>query len=329
MADILSSGLPAFVKEDENKWFLQPMFLGGDDAQMFNVVTDAKSSYKLQKYGSLDKITTAFAEGFTGATGISSSQRTITLSRVNAEGEIGSALFFNKIDGELLNRGINRGNVEGTVLAQIILSIFVKGVHRDKNRQLWFGDTAATGTGAANYTVYDGIFKALTSLPAAQKLVFPAGALAVDAAADEFQKMKDAAPNEMLENMSDVVIFATRKVVENYMQTLKALGTERAHIQLENGVQRIMWDNIEIKPMHEWDSHLAADSAPAGSPIVATDPHRAVMTVKQNIEVATDFDQFGLETWYNLDLQKYRFRADYTMGVQYRNDELTVTSIAA
>ena len=33
MANFISGGaLPAFTKEDETKWFLQPLFLGGDDA---------------------------------------------------------------------------------------------------------------------------------------------------------------------------------------------------------------------------------------------------------------------------------------------------------
>lgn len=319
MADIISSGLPAFTKEDELKWFLQPLFLGGDDASMFDVITDAKSSFSLQKYGSVEKLTKAYTEGFTGAGTISSSQRTVTLSRVKAEGEQGSSSFFGKIDGELLARGIDRGNIEPTVLAQIILQIFEKGVRRDKNRQLWFSDTASA---SADYNIYDGIFKQLASLPAAQKLVFPAGALAVDAAEDEFQKVKDAAPNEMLENMSDVVIMATRAVVENYLQTLKALGTERAHLQTENGVLVPTWDGIPVIAMPEWDTHIAADA-------LATDAHRVVMTVKQNIAVATDFDNFGLETWYNQDEMKYRFRADYTIGTQYKNDELTVTDIAA
>lgn len=326
MADLVSgAALPAFTKEDAQKWFLQPLFLGGDDVQMFNVVTDAKSSYKLQKYGSLEKITVAQADGFTGSSGSSTTQRTINLTRLNAEGEQSASEFFGKIDGELLRRGIDRQNIEGTVLAEIILGIFTKGVMRDKNRQFWFADTAS---GDANYSAYDGIMKQLQSLPAAQRLVFPAGAtIAAGVAEAQFQLMKDAAPNEMMENLNDVVILATRDVVENYLKFLKALGTERAHIQTENGQQRLFWDGIEVISMPEWDSHLAADAADTGI-VGNTDPHRAIMTVKSNIEVATDFDNFGLETWYNQDLQKYRFRADYTIGTNYRNDEHSVINFA-
>lgn len=323
MANFLNgAALPAFTKEDETKFFLQPLFLGGDDALDFDVITDAKSNFSVQKYGTIEKITKVFALGFNPSASAATTQRTLNLTRVKAEGEQGSDEFANKIDAEFLRRGIDRGNIEGTVLAQIILDIFVKGVRRDKNRQLWFSDTGFAGT---DYSIYDGIFKKLASLPGGQKLVFPAGVLGTDAADQEFQKMKEAAPNELLENLSDVVIYTTREVEENYRETLKALGTEIAHVLIEDGKSQLTWDGIPVIAKPEWDTHLTADSATIGN----TDNHRAVLTVRKNIMVATDFDNFGIETWYERKDMTYDFRADYSIGTEFKNDELTVTSIAA
>ena len=322
MASLITHSL-SYSKESAEQYFMQPLFVGANSLDIFEIMTNVKSSQKLDKFSTLEKISKAEAAGFSGATGVTYTQRSVSVARVEAEvGQAGGA-FFNSVKGELLKMGIYKDDISGTVLEEIVANIFTRGIMRDKERQLWFSDTTFGGT---DYNIYDGIFKQLDSLPAAQKLVFPAGAIGADVAEAQFQLMKDAAPNEMLENRADLVILASRSVVENYRNTLKDLGTELAHMNVVDGVQRLMWDGIPIIEKAEWDTHLTTDSATIGN----TDVHRVVMTVKNNIVVATDYDQnVGAEMWYNRDEKENRFRFQYVIGTQFKNDELTVTNIAA
>ena len=57
------------------------------------------------------------------------------------------------------------------------------------------------------------------------------------------------------------------------------------------------------------------------------DAHLAVLTVKNNIVIATDYESVsGADMWYDKKDKFNRFRFEYVIGAQYKNDELTVTA---
>jgi len=142
---------------------------------------------------------------------------------------------------------------------------------------------------------------------------------------------KDAAPDELLEDIADAVLLVSRSMEENYKQTLKDDGTEQAHMNIVDGIQQLFWDGIPIIAMRHWDTHIAIDGFTGTDEITGvTDPHRSVLTTKKNIVIGTDFDQTGnAEIWYNPDEKEQRMRFQYLAGAQIRNDEHTVTAFAA
>ncbi|QDP49426.1 MAG: hypothetical protein Unbinned2716contig1000_7 [Prokaryotic dsDNA virus sp.] len=325
MANLITHSLN-YSKEDAQKYFMQPLFVGNSALDYFEIMTGVKSSQKLDKFSTLQKITKANVTGFAGATGVSYTQRSITVARMEAEVAQAGGAFWNSIKGELLRTGNNKDDISGTKLQKIVADIMMRGVMRDLERQLWFSDTASA---SADYNVYDGILKQLTSLPAAQRL----GCLSVlttDTARDKFQAMIDAMPSEGMEDRSQLVIMASRSLCDNYRATLRSGGQELAYLSMTDGTPQLSYQGIPIVEMGLWDSVIGADAASTAPAPQNTandlDGHLAVLTVKNNIVVGTDYDSVsGADMWYNRDEKENRFRLEYVVGTNYKNDELTVT----
>lgn len=327
MANLITSSL-TYSKEDAQKYFLQPLFVQNSAMDYFEIMTNVKSSQKLDKFSTLDKITKAEAAGFSGSTGVTYTQRTIAVSRMEAEVEQAGGAFFNTIKGELLKLGLNKDDVTGTILQQIVADVMLRGVMRDMERQLWFGDTASA---SADYNSYDGILKQLAGLPAGQKLAIASGALGAGVAKAEFQTMIDAMPNEGMENRADLCFFATRSMCDNYRASLASGGQELAYQSSVNGTAQLMYQGIPVIEMGQWDTHIASDAASTAPSLQNNandfDGHLAVLTVKNNIVIATDYNSVsGADVWYNKDLKVNRFRFEYVIGTNFKNAELTVTA---
>lgn len=335
MANLITHSL-TYSKEDAQKYFLQPLFVGNSALDYFEVMTGVKSSQKLDKFSTLQKITKAEASGFAGATGVTYTQRNIAVSRVEAEVEQAGGAFWNSIKGELLRTGNGKDDISGTKLQGIVSEIMLQGVKRDLERMLWFGHTASS---SVDYAPYDGILQALTGLPAGQKLSIPATLVTtagLETSVIEFDAMLNAMPSEGLENRQDLVIFASRSMCDNYRTALRQGGTEGAYVSLQDGTPKLSFQGIEVVEMGLWDSVIAADGGagstitpPALNTTVGTDyhGHLAVLTVKNNIVIATDYDSVsGADMWYNKDVKVNRFRFEYVVGANYKNNELTVTA---
>lgn len=333
MANLITSSL-SYSKEDAQKYFLQPLFVQNSAMDYFEIMTNVKSSQKLDKFSTLDKITVSEAAGFNGQTGVTYTQRSVSVARMEAEVEQAGGAFFNTIKGELLKLGLNKDDVSGTVIQTIIADIMLRGVKRDMERQLWFSDSSNTATAYADYNSYDGIFKQLAGLPAAQKLGI-LSTLAADTARDTFQSMINAMPNEGMENRADLVFFCTRSMADNYRATLRTGHQELAYLSGVNGTPSLAYQGIPVVEMGQWDTHIAADSniaTPLTAPALQNasnkfDGHIAVLTVKNNIVIATDYNAVsGADVWYNKDLKVNRFRFEYVIGTNFKNTELTVTA---
>lgn len=326
MGNLITNSL-SYTQEDAQKYFLQPLFVQNSAMDYFEIMTNVKSSQKLDKFSTLDKITKAEASGFNAASGVTYTQRTISVARMEAEVEQAGGAFFNTVKGELLKLGLNKDDISGTVIQTIVADIMLRGVKRDMERQIWFNDSASA---SADYNQYDGIFKQLAGLPAGQKLAIPSTLIA-DTAKSEFQGMIDAMPNEGLENRADLVFFVSRSLADNYRATLASGGQELAYLSSVNGTPSLAYQGIPIVEMAQWDTHISSDSAsiaPALQNASNTfDGHIAVLTVKNNIVIATDYNAVsGADLWYNKDEKLNRFRFEYVIGTNFKNTELTVTA---
>ena len=183
MANLITHSL-SFSAESIKDYFLKPLFVQNDIRDIITVRTDIKKTEKLDFFDKLSKITKAYAQGtsFTSSTGVTITQKTLTVADMKAEVKQNGKAFLNYVKQSLLQKGYTENDITGTLFEEIVMNIFMEGLKSDLQRQIFFGDTTkenttsdiAIGTADANYNVYDGFWTLIiesftaATLPAAQ-----------------------------------------------------------------------------------------------------------------------------------------------------------------
>ena len=339
---ISHSGLAAYNQQEVEKYFLSPLFLGQDYLNKFTLYPSVKGSMLLDHFAAAEKITVAqTGVAFAGTAGAALTNITLSVGNVEAEMEERAITFVGVVKSEALKLGTERENVDGTVIKEIVSNMMMQAVKRDFNRQLWFGDTGATGTGNANYTPYNGIFVALQGLDAAQKLeldvtgasasagceIGTTGKITGAEAISVLDAMYDAATAELKELPK--TFFVSGNFADAYMKYLRAQGISESFNYLQDGTPNISWNGIPIVVRRDWDSILATDYALIDGASAADSVIRAVLVADKAIAVGTDFEGAGFESWYSQDNKAYRFRLGYKVGCALMDKKLAVTAMHA
>lgn len=167
MANLITHSL-SFTRESVTEYFLKPLFVDADIRGIVELRTDLKSGEKLDMISKLSKITKAWQEGtgFTPSTGVTITQKTVTVVKLKAEVHQNGRAFVNYVKQEALKKGYAESDINGTVFEEIILAVFMRGLMADLNRQAFFGDTikevfvsvAPGGTLDDDYKEYDGLW---------------------------------------------------------------------------------------------------------------------------------------------------------------------------
>jgi hypothetical protein len=137
-----------------------------------------------------------------------------------------------------------------------------------------------------------------------------------DAADACLEEMIDVMPSELLQ--LDPVFMVSRSLWRNLLKTWKALGTEMANNIRFRGVDVPSYEGIPILIRPDWDMWI--------KDLGEQSMFRAVLSTQKNLLFATDAttDSEMMETWYNQDLQKRRYRVQYKAQTAYLHKELLV-----
>lgn len=140
-------------------------------------------------------------------------------------------------------------------------------------------------------------------------------ALGTDEAENTFNSILDALPEELL--AFNPAFMVSRSIQRNYIQTLKNLGTEKAHETVLNGVTVPTFEGFPVVSRPDWDKWIKAD-------LNSIYPHRVLFAPMENLLFATDgaSDDEAVETWYNIDEQMRRYRVQYKAQTAYLHKEL-------
>ena len=163
MADLMSHSL-SFSKESTQEYFLKPLFVQADIRDIVTIRTDIKRSEKLDFIDNLDKITKAYAQGssFTSSTGVVITQKELTVSDMKAQVEQNGKAFLNYVKESLLKKGVDENDIGDTLFEEILMEIYMAGMARDLQRQLFFGnpvkEVGVTGALDADYKEYKGFW---------------------------------------------------------------------------------------------------------------------------------------------------------------------------
>jgi len=233
----------------------------------------------------------------------------------------------------------------------VIIAAVEKAMKKMNNRLVWFGDTAAAnisgggvitnGTDVAFFTPFDGLFKQIFSEIAAGSAYhvdIAENALATKALQDvlvsttaynTFKAMYNKMDARMFEAIQDGAqpeYLVTRAMAQNWEDYLETKSLAFSLIEVKEGTDRLRYRGIPIKIKNDWDSNIRSyqDNGTTWNL-----PHRALLTVKENIPVATvnQSDLNSIESWYekkdhanyiDFDLKlDAKFLLDYMAVVAY------------
>lgn len=149
-------------------YFIKPMFIGMSpmETKGIRVIPNIQSKQKLNYFGAASKILKAYAKGFSGASGVTLTQREIEVFRMKAEAADDASAFYQTVFEQGLNKA-DWNDLGPTQLKNIIIEIYRDAVKSDVYRQFWLNSEdketvtsgTYTGTADADYNSFDGIWK--------------------------------------------------------------------------------------------------------------------------------------------------------------------------
>jgi hypothetical protein len=336
MANVINSGL-TWSQEDAQKYFLAPLFYENDHLKGMDVITDVSGgSIKLDRYTSIKQITKAMNEAvFAAETDQSTNSNvTLTLSRLEVEHAQQAHALFSHVKSQLLNRGINRADMTGTIFQEIVSEIVMQGIMRDFSTILWWGDTD-NGSGGTPQKLANGVWKTLDLAKAAGDL--PAGQCLLQGGTATITHLEAmlAARSTELATADNQIIYCSRAFADSYAKELRASNGSHtaAYADLQNGVGSLMFNGVKLEVKNSWDVDIAtyhadlSNMATGNAPNSANDTKCAIWTAENNITVGTDFQAQDVDMWYNKDYKENRFRMLYSMGVGVKEPGMVVTSL--
>ena len=242
--------------------------------------------------------------------------------------------FYDRIDSEEF----------GMIIAKV-----AQAMKKMKNRLVWFGDEAAenvsggglikNGINVKYFNVLNGLFKQIfAEIPTTAKNYveisknagadYEAQELEPNTALGIFRKMYnriDARFFEAIEEGAQPVLMVTRELYQNYQDELEDKSLAFTLAETKDGVSSLSYRGIPIKVRHDWDNNIQSYQD-NGTKLNL--PHRAILTVKENIPVGTvsteDLDR--LESWYEKKDKKNYIDFDLMLDVKHLLDYMTVAA---
>lgn len=152
-------------------YFLKAQHTGIDPLNTpgIKLYPNVQSSLKINLFDAVSKKTLAYATGFSGGTGATYTQKTLTVADMKAEAANSAHEFASTVFETARKKGYMANDITDTILEEIIMEVWMRGVKQDLFRQIWLGDTAKTtvssgawtGTADVNYSAYNGFWKIL------------------------------------------------------------------------------------------------------------------------------------------------------------------------
>jgi hypothetical protein len=217
-----------------------------------------------------------------------------------------------------LKKGSDIPFLEDTEYGAMIVSLILRGVKKFIMRLLWFNDTAADivdeggvitdGTDLSAFNILDGFFKQFLTLIAAnpkQRVAITENAGATYAAQalnpnnmpGYLQRLKFNAPMVLRGQQASSFIVCTQSFYDAWDMYLQGKDLESTYTNLINGQSTLTYNGIPLIPMPVWDENIAQYEN-TGTKL--NNPHRAILTVKENLAVGVDgedsFERMGIWT---------------------------------
>jgi hypothetical protein len=239
--------------------------------------------------------------------------------------------FYDVVDSEEL--GIVIAAIEAAMMESIIIKIWFA----DKTAKLIAdGGVFNAAIDLAKINTFDGLFKQIfADVPSSASnyvniaknagASYAAQALADDEALGIFKKMFNKA-DKRLSKDSNAELLVTASLFDNFVDTLENKTITNGFLErAEDGSTNIRYRGVPVKMMDIWDRTID-QYQDNGTKLNL--PHRAVLTIKENIPVGTlsteDFQ--SLDVFYDKTQKINIMDAVYTIDAKHLENYLTVAA---
>ncbi len=274
MAEVLTGNFSHTYAGEEiiNELFYQPEENVPSLSEMyqFKMIKGDKANIYLPQ--SLRKILRKYSTcGFTAAGGVSTiDDKTISVEKIKANLEECVDTWDDTIWAETMKAGVNRDDLSGTKIDEIIRTQFVKGAKSDIQRIIWFADA---NDADADWNQFDGYITNMVDNSASigascfidmDATSFETGdTLATDGALGLLRQMWEN-QSATLRNLpaTEKKFYVTNTVIDNYATTLENQGNIEGQRYIQDGIAVYKFRGVTLMAVPEWDVNLADSTNP-------------------------------------------------------------------
>ncbi len=246
-------------------------------------------------------------------------------------------------------KGIDRFDLTGTDINDIIFNRLKIAIEKMAWRFAWFGDTAAAntddspagnitaGVDTAFYTLFDGFFKQLaviyaadsnrlTSITKNAQSTYANQTLTDQECFESIEAVYKAAP-AALKQAPNQIIYTTGKIAEGYKRHMaKTYSYQFAFDKISNGILDLPYNGITLKGLYIFDEIINADF---NTGTAWYKPNRIVYTTKDNLGVGIESANAlsGLDSHYDKTTRIWRIEASDKMDAKVIQDNLVQVGI--
>ncbi|ARK09033.1 hypothetical protein A6C57_01170 [Fibrella sp. ES10-3-2-2] len=348
MASILTGTPVTYAGEQAKEYTLIPALNVGGLELFFKVLTKVKVKQQVLLLGILDKITQADAGCGQGenSKAIPRSEKFWIPEDLKAWVSQCWKDLKSTFEEGMLNGGNGKADVSDTAIMDVVLPILISAAGRDLVRLAFLGNKTlvsgnmTSGVSAADYTGVNGIWKrildgvgaaTITRVTIAKNAATTLAGQVLDAGEAKtilqsvLRKSKTVLKQRDKKTLKFIV---TRSIWENYEDYLIANDKlETAWMKMQDGSDQLQFMGIPLEIADVLDEYLAADFNPTGTAV--TNPHRVILTVQDNLQVALDTDSndpTAFDVWYEKKDEKVNARLTYKMDTQVAHDQLVTVA---
>lgn len=234
-----------------------------------------------------------------------------------------------------LKNGIKKGDLTATDAYNFMKEIISDAQSEAVLRLAWFGDTAAAnyndspagkitnGVDTDFFTPFDGLWKQLFAIGTADSNRLNAIAQNAEAtfsaqAFDDtdttnkvvtklFRNMLKGADYRLREQQN-LVILCTQSLADQYVDELEAGGVDASFKIITDGIGTLTRNGVTIVSINFWDRYIKAYQS---SGTAYYRPHRAILTVKDNIQIGCEEESNLAELDPFYDKKSKKFIVDF------------------
>jgi hypothetical protein len=314
-----------------NEIFYEPVFRSDDIMRNYRVIPNVKHKMNVYTSAALKNIVQPYTTCASGneSGGFNIDDKVITAGRCRVALSQCTDEFESTYIEEMYRNGVDVMNIEGTQLADAIVNRAVTGVASDVVRLAWGGDGAT-----ANYDAFDGWMKLMgaDATVLAAQIQETGATTTADVTAGHaiglLRKVYDGAPAALQQvAMGDKKMFVSPKVFNAYLANLESnttIGTsDLAIVNTQNGYSGVSFRGVELVPVYEWDTILAALN-----PAIFVDQSAAATgnlengvcyCAVENLIIGSDVTdpEGSFKVFYDDLEEKMFFRGYFKLGVQF------------